>query len=87
MTKHLQEPKLVSELETEEGKNSTNKSPSNLIIEFLRKNPTKAYKASQLQALLGISDYWAVKYACKSLVLESRVRAFKANPTWYSWKG
>jgi hypothetical protein len=80
-------PKDVAQLEMEEGSDKAMKSPSQLIKEFLRKNPSKAYKVSQLQKLLNLNDYWAVKYACKSLVLEGILKSFKANPTWYAWRG
>jgi hypothetical protein len=80
-------PKDVAQLEMEEGSDKASKSPSQLIKEFLRKNPSKAYKVSQLQELLNITDYWSVKYACKSLVLEGILKSFKSNPTWYAWRG
>jgi len=86
MKDHLK-PKDVAELENEEGSKKSDKSPSQQIKEFLKNHPAKAYKVSQLQELLGIGDYWAVKYACKSLVLEGILKAFKTNPTWYAWKG
>jgi len=80
-------PKDVSELEQGQDTDVPNKSPYFLIQQFLRKNKGKAYKASQLQKLLNIADYWSVKYACKSLVTDGIIKAYRTNPTWYSWKG
>lgn len=85
MTKLI--PKSVKELEAEIGSNTLNKSPYMAIMEFLKKNKGKAYKTTQLKEILNINDYWAVKYACKCLVQDGLVNAYKTNPTWYAWKG